>query len=631
MTNKIGGIVIDVDARLTKLEKSIAKGNRDLRRFEAQTKRTGRNIESNVKGMSGSFALLKATLGGLAAGVSVQALGNLGKFALNFADDLATAADRANIGVESFQAYKEVFRELEVDSAGFDKALGRLNGTLGDVQRGVEDEATKALDAMGISAKITSGEITKTDQLLDAIAASAGTFGTEAEFTSGVIDIFGQRLGNQLAPALYQGTDALEEMKNEAFATGKVVDEELINRLADANEVVEDFSVRGRNAFLIFSADSIGGIQRLSDEIVGLKIIMQERGFIDAFFADLADARSEAQIARGAAADPFNTGSATGLFGTALGQLSRAQSRAARPQARAKTSSGGRSKSSGKQRVSEEQQILAAFSQQREENERILELQTLRFEGAELEADIQESNWRLQQRFPKLEEGRLEILKRQSAEILIQAQRYQEVSGIVSDLQSVEILGAGQDEVTEGLNRLLKENGFAADGIEAANVRIAKSFQDTANDTLAAIDRMTSSIKSGGFLGILQSVIGLGLQLGSIGLFGSNVASNINSIPKFATGTGHAPAGLAIVGEQGPELVRFSGGEQVVPNNQLRAAGPSIPSGMMGIRIYPSDLFYAVMEQQAAKVAAPMAAQGAIAGSQLASEQATRQKHNAIP
>ncbi|MEL6876233.1 MAG: hypothetical protein AAGM33_12235 [Pseudomonadota bacterium] len=178
---------------------------------------------------------------------------------------------------------------------------------------------------------------------------------------------------------------------------------------------------------------------------------------------------------------------------------------------------------------------------------------------------------------------------------------------------------------------MLKENGFAADGIEAANVRVVKSFQDTANDTLAAIDRMTNSIKSGGFLGILQSVVGLGLQLGSIGVFGANVANNINRIPKHATGTNHAAAGYAIVGEQGPEVVRFSGGEQVIPNHQLGAAGPSIPSGMMGIRIYPSELFYAVMEQEAAKVAAPMAAQGAISGSQHAGEVAARQQINTIP
>lgn len=36
---------------------------------------------------------------------------------------------------------------------------------------------------------------------------------------------------------------------------------------------------------------------------------------------------------------------------------------------------------------------------------------------------------------------------------------------------------------------------------------------------------------------------------------------------------------MAIVGEEGPELVRFKGGEQVVPNHQLRAANSNGTAG----------------------------------------------------
>lgn len=40
-------------------------------------------------------------------------------------------------------------------------------------------------------------------------------------------------------------------------------------------------------------------------------------------------------------------------------------------------------------------------------------------------------------------------------------------------------------------------------------------------------------------------------------------------IPGFADGTHSAPRGMAWVGERGPELVRFRGGEEVIPNHQL--------------------------------------------------------------
>jgi hypothetical protein len=40
----------------------------------------------------------------------------------------------------------------------------------------------------------------------------------------------------------------------------------------------------------------------------------------------------------------------------------------------------------------------------------------------------------------------------------------------------------------------------------------------------------------------------------------------------FADGTNSAPAGLALVGEQGPELVKFRGGEQVINNRNTQKA-----------------------------------------------------------
>lgn len=41
---------------------------------------------------------------------------------------------------------------------------------------------------------------------------------------------------------------------------------------------------------------------------------------------------------------------------------------------------------------------------------------------------------------------------------------------------------------------------------------------------------------------------------------------SIPNIPGFASGTNFAPPGLALVGERGPELVQFRGGEKVIPN-----------------------------------------------------------------
>lgn len=59
-------------------------------------------------------------------------------------------------------------------------------------------------------------------------------------------------------------------------------------------------------------------------------------------------------------------------------------------------------------------------------------------------------------------------------------------------------------------------------------------------------------------------VKGIGSVFEEIGNIGSNIWGGIKGLFGFETGTPSAPSGLALVGEAGPELVNFRGGEQVL-------------------------------------------------------------------
>ena len=72
---------------------------------------------------------------------------------------------------------------------------------------------------------------------------------------------------------------------------------------------------------------------------------------------------------------------------------------------------------------------------------------------------------------------------------------------------------------------------------------------------------------------IANGLVGLGIQLGSIGLFGKGAQNAINAPKAFALGTNYAPGGLALVGERGPELVNLPRGSTVTPNHRLGAGG----------------------------------------------------------
>lgn len=189
-------------------------------------------------------------------------------------------------------------------------------------------------------------------------------------------------------------------------------------------------------------------------------------------------------------------------------------------------------------------------------------------------------------------------------------------AGVAPSTFLEEFLAGGNEPIAnmEKIRAELDKLGQAANDntteINAANVKIVKSFKDMANETLNALQSLTSAIKGGGFLDILGAVIGLGLQLGSIGAFGKKIQTNINKpVPGFANGTSFAPGGMALVGERGPELVNLPRGSKVFPNG----TGPG--GGRQVVEIVDTTgLFRFAVDGQIMKAAPAIASAGGEVG-----------------
>ena len=125
-------------------------------------------------------------------------------------------------------------------------------------------------------------------------------------------------------------------------------------------------------------------------------------------------------------------------------------------------------------------------------------------------------------------------------------------------------------DVTRGMIDGFIEGASAADILADSLKKIGNAL---INDVLNNIFKINNAGGSGGGLFSLFS-----------GLFGGGgLGKNYfppAPLPMYASGTSSARSGVALVGEKGPELVRFKGGEQVVPNHQLAAAmsAPSLPN-----------------------------------------------------
>ncbi len=261
-------LLLQIDANVELLRRSLNDGQRQIDQFERRTNQAAGGVDAAFGKMQRGGVVALSALSGAIAGFGVVGLAELGRGILNFADDLATAADQANVNVERYQRLVGGLRALELSTDQTDKVLKRLSSTLGEVQGGTAAKGvTDALDRMGVTTRILNGEIDTTDELLDAIAASAKNFKTEAEFTAAVVDILGRKIGVDFAAAVRDGGLALAEAEAQVTAAT----EAQINALAAANEAIDKFTEDTKNKFTIWAGSLLLNIDRVNRnlEILG--------------------------------------------------------------------------------------------------------------------------------------------------------------------------------------------------------------------------------------------------------------------------------------------------------------------------------------------------------------------------
>jgi hypothetical protein len=164
--------------------------------------------------------------------------------------------------------------------------------------------------------------------------------------------------------------------------------------------------------------------------------------------------------------------------------------------------------------------------------------------------------------------------------IVLSAAQRAELSGLAGQMAATETATQRAREAIEFVKNTTA--GFVNDlrnGLKNGE-GFWKSF---GNAALNVLDRITDKLLGDVMDAVFQmNGAGGGNPLGWLGsLFGLGAKADpwagVRTVG-YARGTASARAGVAMVGERGPELVRFKGGEKIVPNHQLRAANSNSSS-----------------------------------------------------
>ncbi len=214
MAAKIGGILIDVAADVSKLIEGMNK---------AQA-----TVDKNV-------AMIKKSLGPLAgmfAGiVSINAMKNI----IDTADAMGEQAQKLALSSEAWSKYAYVAKFAGVEVSTLESGLSKLIANVNDFTRDGGGGAAKAFEELGISASFAKENFTSTEKTFDIIVSKLQSMGDGYKKTALVQEIFGKGAGD-LVRYTDLGADGIERLGKQAEITGNIISQDFANNAGELND-----------------------------------------------------------------------------------------------------------------------------------------------------------------------------------------------------------------------------------------------------------------------------------------------------------------------------------------------------------------------------------------------------------
>lgn len=197
-----------------------------------------------------------------AAGAAITAAGTLGVKAASAGAEIDDLSLRLGISAEKVQEYQYVTAQAGVEWAVFEKALIKARAAIVDLSAGTINNASKALQSLGLRIEDFDSKEAMFDGIIDALAGMED----KTLQTAYANEIFGDKIANQMLPFLNAGADAINQFKSE-FATIAPLTNEQVSALASLDDTLYLVKESVENAALQLGASFAPLIKSIADSI----------------------------------------------------------------------------------------------------------------------------------------------------------------------------------------------------------------------------------------------------------------------------------------------------------------------------------------------------------------------------
>lgn len=196
-----------------------------------QSKKGFNSVNKNINSTQNA---MKKLAGAFAGAFAVRQIVQFGNESLQLADDIGKLADSVDVSTTFLQQYQYAAEQSGISTEGFTKALRFFSKGVGEATMGT-GLAKRAFEEMGISLTDASGATKKTEDLFKEFFVTLESIEEPFKRNGLLAQVFGSRVGIQMANLIKSGTVAMDELA--ASATG-VIPEETIRDAERFNDAM---------------------------------------------------------------------------------------------------------------------------------------------------------------------------------------------------------------------------------------------------------------------------------------------------------------------------------------------------------------------------------------------------------
>lgn len=573
--NESQKLAVDVIARINQLEKSMAKAGQVVDRSTSGMERRLKTFESSA---GASFAkvgnLAKASLAGLFAGVIgaggagiVMQLGDIAKGVAEIGD----AAKMAGVSSKAFQEWRYVAEQARIPIDGITDGLKEMAIRADEFATTGKGSAAEAFQRLGLSPQEVKERLKDPSELLLLLIERTRKLNDTASGVRIFDELFGGTGGERMVSLIEQGESGIRDQIKAANDFGRVLDDDVIKKAAEIdrqfNSIAGTIGTTLKSAIvsvvgsMVDFLDSLRTVEKQRNQTIqgGINDIMAQKQEVAKALAaiDAADSKlNDRQKAR-----------AKGTHEITMAQLNERENALIKELESRPSVMNFTPKSSDTWTPPTKYTPPPATGGSSARDKAAREAERERQAVTDLIADLQLEYEMIGK--TEAQKAKMNALRQGGAAATAEEQLAiaNKVDAIYRESDAYEKVQAAAEEANDAARDFAGTivNGML-EGASATEV-LGNALKNLGSRLLNS--GLDSLFSGGGLFSLFGGGGGLGKSF-----FPSA------PLPMYAAGTSSAQRGIALVGEKGPELVRFKGGEQVVPNHQLAAAmsAPSLPN-----------------------------------------------------